>query len=86
MFHTIAWQYLSPKARARARGEALIAKQGARVGRGAPFARLAMEAAGPHAALSLQLWPGGVMLDLGRIDYHGRWVEWDKADLAEGMA
>ncbi|MDV7141978.1 DUF2332 family protein [Tropicimonas sp. TH_r6] len=75
LFHTIAWQYLPPEARAR--GEALIAAEGARATREAPLARFSMEAdGGTDAALTLQLWPGEICLPLGRADFHGRAVTW----------
>lgn len=75
LFHTIAWQYLP--APARAEGDRLIAALGDRATRTAPLARFAMEAAGPHAALTLQVWPRGGIIGLGRADYHGRWVSWE---------
>ena len=28
------------------------------------------------AKLTLQLWPGGQVHDVGRADFHGRWVSW----------
>jgi hypothetical protein len=28
------------------------------------------------AKLTLQLWPGGQMHDVGRADFHGRWISW----------
>ncbi len=76
LFHTIAWQYLPPEAQAR--GNALIAAAGAQATPDAPLARFAMEADGesPGAGLSLQLWPGGDILSMGRADFHGRWVDW----------
>lgn len=77
VFHTVAWQYFP--AATRTRGEAVLAGAGARATPGAPLARLAMEAddsglAG--AALTLDLWPDGRRIDLGRVDFHGRWVDW----------
>ncbi|MGD2001560.1 MAG: DUF2332 family protein [Paracoccaceae bacterium] len=27
------------------------------------------------AKLTLQLWPGGQVHDVGRADFHGRWVK-----------
>jgi hypothetical protein len=30
----------------------------------------------PGAGLTLRLWPGDVTLDLGRADFHGRWLDW----------
>ena len=81
LFHTIAWQYLPGDARAE--GERLIGATGALATDAAPLARFSMEAAGPSAALTLQLWPGKVMLDLGRADYHGRWIEWALEKLPE---
>jgi hypothetical protein len=26
--------------------------------------------------LTLQLWPGGQLHDVGRADFHGRWISW----------
>ncbi|PRY25404.1 hypothetical protein CLV78_102582 [Aliiruegeria haliotis] len=75
LFHTVAWQYLPPKARAR--GEAMIAAEGARATPDSPLARLSLEGDGePQAALTLQVWPGGRCRHLGRADFHGRTVEW----------
>lgn len=80
VFHTIAWQYLP--ADAQTRGNAIIAAAGRRATAQAPLARLGMEADGqsPGAALTLTLWDGttqdGATFPLGRIDYHGRWVDW----------
>jgi hypothetical protein len=80
IFHTIAWQYLP--ADAQARGDAIIAAAGRRATTDAPLARLGMEADGqsPGAALTLTLWDGstqdGTAFPMGRIDYHGRWVDW----------
>jgi len=76
IFHTIAWQYFP--AAAQARGAALIAAAGARATARAPLAWLALEDDGqpPGAGLTLWLWPGALRLDLGRVDFHGRWVDW----------
>lgn len=76
IFHTVAWQYFP--AAARARGQALIEAAGARATSEAPLAWLAYEADGanPGAGLHLRLWPGDLHVDLGRADFHGRWVDW----------
>lgn len=76
IFHTIAWQYFP--AATQARGVALLADAGRRATPEAPLARLAMEADGqtPGAGLTLQLWPEGEVIALGRADFHGRWVQW----------
>lgn len=76
IYHTIAWQYL-PKP-SKERGEALIAAAGARATESAPLARLQMEADDQKhsAALNLQIWPSGERHQIGRADFHGRWVEW----------
>lgn len=77
IFHTVAWQYF-PKP-AQARGEALLQAAGQRATDSAPLAHLAMENDGetePGAALTLRLWPGGHTITLGRVDFHGRWVDW----------
>lgn len=75
VYHTIAWQYF-PAATQDACRQAL-ARAGARATETAPLAHLSMEAdGGQGAALALTLWPGGDRFDLGRFDFHGRWVEW----------
>jgi hypothetical protein len=80
IFHTIAWQYLPPDAQAR--GNGIIAAAGRRATAQAPLARLGMEGDGqsPGAALTLTVWDGatqdGTTFPMGRIDYHGRWVDW----------
>jgi hypothetical protein len=28
------------------------------------------------AALTLRLWPCDLRIDLGRADFHGRWIDW----------
>lgn len=76
IFHTVAWQYFPPAAQAR--GDALLARAGAEARPEAPLARLAMEADGTPggARLTLDLWPGAGRINLGRADFHGRWIDW----------
>jgi len=76
IFHTVAWQYF-PEA-AQERGRALIEAAGAQATPHAPLAWLSYEAddQSPGAALSLRLWPGDLRINLGRADFHGRWVDW----------
>jgi hypothetical protein len=77
IFHTIAWQYLPTPLQAE--GEALIAAAGERAADDSPLARLALEAddnAHDGAALTLQIWPGGEKKQIGRGDFHGRWIRW----------
>ena len=76
IYHTVAWQYF-PKV-AQARGEALLQAAGNRATASAPLAHLSMESDGaePGAALTLRLWPGNLTIPLGRVDFHGRWVDW----------
>ncbi len=76
IYHTIAWQYFPPAVQAE--GEAMLARAGAVATANAPLARLAMEADdhGRGARLTLQVWPDGEIIPLGRIDFHGRWVDW----------
>ncbi|PYB73042.1 DUF2332 domain-containing protein [Rhizobium wuzhouense] len=76
IYHTIAWQYLPPALKAE--GEALIANAGSRATEAAPLARLQLEADGKPegAAILLTLWPSGETREIGRADFHGRWVKW----------
>lgn len=76
IYHTIAWQYL-PDA-LREEGEALIRKAEREASEDAPLARLQLEADGrpDGAALTLEIWPSGERREIGRADFHGRWVKW----------
>nr|WP_283055202.1 DUF2332 family protein [Thetidibacter halocola] len=76
VYSTVAWQYL-PSA-ARDRGAAILAAAGARATPDAPLAWFGMEADSrtEGAALTLRLWPGDLAFDMGRADFHGRWVRW----------
>jgi hypothetical protein len=76
VYSTIAWQYFP--AERQAKGRAMIEAAGAQATDVAPLAWFGMEADDktPGAALTLRLWPGDRTLDLGRVDFHGRWVDW----------
>ncbi|MFK7836628.1 MAG: DUF2332 domain-containing protein [Sulfitobacter sp.] len=81
--HTVAWQYFP--AAAQAHGRALIEAAGAQATSNRPLAWLSMETDGDTtgkvgAALTLRLWPGDITLDLGRADFHGRWIKWAHPD------
>ncbi|MCR9135054.1 MAG: DUF2332 family protein [Alphaproteobacteria bacterium] len=78
LFHTIAWQYL-PEA-AKKEGRDMIEQAGARATRDAPLFLLAMEPDGksPGAGLRLDAWPDATSKELARVDFHGRWVHWNK--------
>lgn len=78
--HTVAWQYFPTDVQAR--GRALIEAAGAQATRNRPLAWLSMETNGDitgqvGAALTLRMWPGDITLDLGRADFHGRWITWN---------
>lgn len=77
--HTVAWQYFP--AEARAKGRALIEAVGAQATATRPLAWLSMESDGDTtgkvgAAVVLRLWPGDITVELGRADFHGRWIDW----------
>ena len=75
--HTVAWQYFPDETRARCL--AAMEAAGARATADAPVARLSMEGderKGQGAPIELTIWPGGHRLDFGRVDFHGRWVDW----------
>lgn len=76
VYHTIAWQYLPRPLREK--GEALLAEASSRATTDAPLARLALEADDKDngASLTLQIWPSGEKKEIGRGDFHGRWVDW----------
>ncbi len=76
VYHTIAWQYFP--AATRAACLATLAEAGARATARAPLACFAMENDGqsPGAKMEITLWPGAITIPLGRIDFHGRWLDW----------
>ena len=76
VFHTIARQYFPTDTRTRI--DALLTAAAARATATAPVAHVWMEAddVPDSAALGLRLWPDNVILNLGRADFHGRWVRW----------
>lgn len=83
IYHTIAWQYFP--AEVQARGKILIEQAGAKSAEDAPLIWLSMEADDntPGAAISMRLWPGDTSVDLGRADFHGRWLDWCAPSLSE---
>ena len=76
VYHTIAWQYFPPQTDQRA--TRALEDAGAKASNDSPLAWLRMEGdtQSPGAGMSLRLWPGDHYFDLGRIDFHGRWVDW----------
>ncbi|TCR60530.1 DUF2332 family protein [Bosea sp. BK604] len=74
LMHTIMWQYL-PEA-TKQRITAAMRQAGAAATADRPLYWLRMEADGDSAAVTLGQWPGGAERELGRADYHARWVEW----------
>jgi len=77
--NTVAWQYFP--ATAQARGRKLLSTAGARATHDTPLAWVQLETDGDvnglgGAALSVQFWPGGEVVHLGRADFHGRWIRW----------
>ncbi len=80
--HTVAWQYFP--AETQTRGALLMETAGANATDSRPLAWLSMESDGDAkgalgAALTLRIWPGDTRLDLGRADFHGRWIRWNGA-------
>jgi len=76
--HTVAWQYFPEETRTRCL--AAMDAAGARATADAPVARLSMEGderKGEGAPIDLTIWPGGHKLNLGRVDFHGRWIDWN---------
>jgi hypothetical protein len=77
IYSTVAWQYFPDDKKAE--GTAMIEAAGRAASTDAPLAWFGMEndGSGRGAALTLRLWPGDIALDLGRADFHGRWVIWN---------
>jgi hypothetical protein len=76
--NTVAWQYFPNSSQAR--GLELIEQAGARATAETPLAWFSMKndgdaTGGVGAALTLRLRPGDTSLHLGRVNFHGRWVD-----------
>ena len=79
LMHSIMWQYMPDATKARI--EAALARHGDDATQTAPIAHLRMEPTpgeSGHALLSLTMWPGGTTRRLARVDFHGRWIAWEK--------
>lgn len=76
IYSTIAWQYFPTEAQAR--GRSMIEAAGATATQDSPLAWFAMEPDGvsPGAGMVLRIWPQERTMELGRVDFHGRWVKW----------
>ncbi|MCR9214552.1 MAG: DUF2332 family protein [Proteobacteria bacterium] len=76
IYSTIAWQYLPEDARKK--GRDILHSAGEKATKDAPLAWAMKEGDGasPGAGLTLTLWPGGETREVGRADYHGRWIDW----------
>lgn len=76
IYSTVAWQYFPDDKKAE--GTTMIATAGAQATQTSPLAWFGMENDGNEhgAALTLRLWPDDITLDLGRADFHGRWIDW----------
>ncbi len=79
IYTTVAWQYFP--AQKQAEGTLLIETAGRSASNDSPVAWFGMENDGGSngAALTLRIWPGDLRLDLGRADFHGRWIDWQLA-------
>ena len=76
VYHTIAQQYFPKPVTARIRQ--LLETAGTMATPDTPLAWFGMETddRSPGAGMTLRLWPGDMCFDMGRVDFHGRWVDW----------
>jgi hypothetical protein len=78
VLHTIVWPYLTADRRQRIKTAIHAAGEGAT--ERSPVAWLSVEPDGTpgSANIRLTLWPGAATVSLGRADFHGRWVRWQR--------
>lgn len=76
VYHSIVWQYLD--AATQTRCHAALDGAMRRASAEAPVAWLRLEGDGrtPGAAITLTMAPGGETREIGRGDFHGRWIRW----------
>jgi hypothetical protein len=78
LMHTIMWQYMPRETQARI--EAAMERAGAAATKDTPLAWISVEADrkdAMSACVRLRMWPEGTDEELGRADFHGRWVKWE---------
>ena len=74
-YHTVVWQYLADDTKRRI--TAALERAGDAATEQAPLAWFRFENDGGEGGpMCLTLWPWGETRDLGRADFHGRWVRW----------
>ncbi len=83
VFHTIAWQYFDQDTQHRCK--AVIERHANEATAANPLAWLSVEADGdPNSAkIVMRLWPENKIYNLGRADFHGRWIDWRAPGTAE---
>ncbi len=76
VYSTVAWQYFDSTSKTRCINA--LEAAGMAANEQAPIAFFRMETDGrkDSALLSLRVCPSGKETELGRADYHGRWIEW----------
>ncbi|WP_036223006.1 DUF2332 domain-containing protein [Maritalea myrionectae] len=79
VYNTVAFQYFPTEAQNEIR--ALLVEKGRTANPNMQLVWLQIEAdnKAPGFAITQQVWPGGDMVELARIDAHGRWVTWHQA-------
>jgi hypothetical protein len=76
LMHTIMWQYLPEPTKARITAAMTGAGDAATPKSSLAWLRMEADAEKASAAVTLTSWPGGREREIGRADFHGRWVEW----------
>lgn len=78
IYSTVAWQYFPEQTKSTCRQT--IQHAAAQATDTRPVAWLSFEVDetgpdGPGAPITLRLWPGDRIISIGRMDFHGRWVQ-----------
>lgn len=76
VFHTIALQYFPQESKDKIAQALDRAGQHATPERPLGYMSMEIDDTLEGAKLTLQLWPDGQVHDVGRADFHGRWVSW----------
>ena len=70
----MAWQYFSTNEKWRVTD--IIAKAGALARYPVTWLRIKAGGHGLGAGMQLDVWPSDESISLGRMDLHGRWIDW----------
>ncbi len=76
IFHSIVWQYLPANHQEACKAAIIAVAKDASAQKPLAWVSIEADETRGSAAMTCTSWPGRETTQLGRIDFHGRWVDW----------